>query len=206
LYSLHAAVPSYSPQQLLQLLELMPAWRTPPGAAVNARNALLRRWFAATQQAMLRELQQLHQHHNHQQQQGRTSNLGSTGDTAAAAAAGAEVQVPVVAPLLKGLAAAHIRPPEQWMATALASLTQHIRAAQQQQQQVQQQQEMLPAGLLQPEEVSRVVLALSKLGCRPEGVAAEALLQATQVSNTNMHAKTPCLQYVFVFSMRSVLI
>ena len=177
LYTLATATPRYSPQQLLLLLQLMPAWRTPPHAAVNAKRALVGAWFQATHRTLLLQQQQ------QQQMQ----------PPAPPPAAAAAMQPPFVAAALKGLAAAHLRPPPAWLQLALSVLTQHLSltsaaaagSSQQQQQQQQQMQQWMHWQQQQfdPEELSRVVLALSKLGAQPEGQEAAVLLTATQVGN-----------------------
>jgi hypothetical protein len=156
----------------------MPAWRTPPHAAVNAKRALVGAWFQATHRTLLLQQQQ--------QQQEWTSAAGMQPPPSAAAAAAAAMQPPFVAAALKGLAAAHLRPPPAWLQLAVAVLTQHLAlshaaaGSRQQQQRVHWQQQQQQQWL-DPEELSRVVLALSKLGTQPEEQEAAALLTATQV-------------------------
>jgi hypothetical protein len=137
------------------MLQLLPAWQSPPLAAVNAKKALLQRWFGATHQLLLLQ----------QQQQQHSGNVAAAAD-----------QAKWVAALLKGLPAAHVCPPQSWLQLAVAVLTQHLEAHSKCTQQQQQQQ-----CLLGPEDLSRVVLALSKLGHQPEEQAAQTLLLATQV-------------------------
>jgi hypothetical protein len=175
LYTLATATPRYSPQQLLLLLQLMPAWRTPPHAAVNAKRALVGAWFQATHRTLL--LQQ-------QQQQQQQQQMQPPAPPPAAAA----MQPPFVAAALKSLAAAHLRPPPAWLQLALSVLTQHLSltsaaAAGSSQQQQQQWMHWQQQQQFDPEELSRVVLALSKLGAQPEGQEAAVLLTATQVGN-----------------------
>lgn len=185
LYALQAAIPSYSPHQLLRLLRLLPAWRITPPAAVKAKHAVLHRWLSAARYVIL--LQQ-------QQQEQPGAARGSSTGAAAAAAAASQLQFVVAA--VQGLEAAHVRPPQLWLQLAASALAQHLLthrllAEQHSYQQQQQQQDASGVGpcsqaagvLLSPETLSRLVLALSRLGCQLEWDSREAgvLLQATQV-------------------------
>ena len=192
MYTLHAALPSYSPQQLLQLLQLLPAWRSPPAAAVNAKRTLLQGWFTVTQQLL--------QTPSLPAPGSSSGGSGSSGSSSASTA----VQASFAAAAIVGLANAHVRPPTGWLQSALLVLVLHWRTQNLETQGAAgglspeglrqvvglnpgaeglagQNPAACGAGVLNPDQLSRVVLALSKLGCQLQPDAADVLLQATQV-------------------------
>jgi len=163
---------SYSPKQLLQLLQLLPYWRHIPVTVLPARKALLGSWLAATHRLMLSQLL-WHQRRQQQQQQQvpvHQHSPGSPGSTAtaaggASAAAAAVVSVStkaLLAGLMVGLAKLYLRPPEQWMACYQQLLLHELPA--------------LPA-----QELSKVVWSFGKLGYRPPDQEMHQLLEAIRL-------------------------
>lgn len=167
LYALHAALPGYSPQQLLQVLQLLPAWRSPPAAAVNAKNTLIHGWCVASHRFL------------HQQQNAQSTGSSSSSMDVSRGGGSSALQAAFAAAAVIGLGNAHAHAPEVWLQSVVLVLMQHW------------QQQRSAVGVqgqgqvsLNPDELSRVVLALAQLRFKPQAEEAQGLVQATQVSRT----------------------